>query len=68
MNFLVLAAIIEPSVTDFTVRTKCPEMDHLVALNNRVWGVSNSTHEVFACKLGDPFQWFNYAGIASMCN
>ena len=63
--FLVLAAIIEPSVTTFTIRTKCPDLDHIVALNNRVWGVSNSTHEVFACKLGDPFQWFNYAGIAS---
>ena len=65
VNFLVLAAILEPTVTQFTVRTKCPDLDHLVALNNRVWGVSNSTHEVFACKLGDPFQWFNYAGIAS---
>lgn len=65
VNFLVLAAIMEPSITTFTVRTKCPDLDHLVALNNRVWGVSNSTHEVFACKLGDPFQWFNYAGIAS---
>lgn len=63
--FLVLAAIMEASCTEFTIRTKCPDLNHLVALNNRVWGVSNSTHEVFACKLGDPFQWFNYAGIAS---
>ena len=65
VNFLVLAAIMEATVTAFTVRTKCPDLNHLVALNNRIWGVSNSTHEVFACKLGDPFQWFNYAGIAS---
>jgi hypothetical protein len=64
-NYIILSMIEVNKVTSFTVRTKCPDLDHLVALNNRVWGVSNSTHEIFACKLGDPTQWFNYAGIAS---
>lgn len=64
-NFLIVSMVGVESVTSFTVRTKCPDLDHLIALNNRVWGVSNTTHEIFACKLGDPTQWFNYAGIAS---
>ena len=64
-SFLIISMIGEKAVSNFTVRTKCPDLDHLVALNNRIWGVSNSTHEIFACKLGDPTQWFNYAGIAS---
>lgn len=64
-SFIILSMVGEKAVTNFTVRTKCPDLDHLVALNNRVWGVSNSTHEIFASKLGDPTQWFNYAGIAS---
>lgn len=64
-NYIILSMIEVEKVTSFTVRTKCPDLDHLVALNNRVWGVSNSTHEIFASKLGDPTQWFNYAGIAS---
>lgn len=64
-NYLIISMVGVESVTSFTIRTKCPDLDHLIALNNRVWGVSNSTHEIFACKLGDPTQWFNYAGIAS---
>ena len=64
-NYIILSMVDVEKVTSFTVRTKCPDLDHLVALNNRIWGVSNSTHEIFACKLGDPTQWYNYAGIAS---
>lgn len=64
-NFVVLSMVATESLTGFTVRTRCPDLDHLVSLNNRVWGVSNSTHEIFACKQGDPTQWYNFAGIAS---
>ena len=64
-SYIIISMVGVESVTSFTIRTKCPDLDHLIALNNRVWGVSNSTHEIFACKLGDPTQWFNYAGIAS---
>ena len=64
-NFIILSMIGEKVVTDFNIRTKCPDLEHLVALNNRIWGVDNNTHEIFASKLGDPTQWFNYAGIAS---
>lgn len=64
-NYIIISRVGEEAVTSFTVRTKCPDLTHLISLNNRVWGVSNSTHEIFACKLGDPTQWFNYAGIAS---
>lgn len=51
--------------SDFTLKNRCPDLEHVVSLNNRLWGVNNETHEVFACKLGNPTQWYNYAGIAS---
>lgn len=67
INFLVInnANNIQTAVTGFTVKTNCPVLEHLCSLNNRVWGVDNTNHEIFACKLGDPTQWYNYAGIAS---
>ena len=64
-NYIILSMIEVKKMASFTIRTKCPDLEHLVALNNRIWGVDNNTHEIFASKLSDPTQWFNYAGIAS---
>ncbi len=63
-NFIVLNINDIDGVSSFTILSKCPDLEHLVALNNRVWGVNNTTHEIYACKLGDPTQWYNYAGTA----
>jgi hypothetical protein len=40
-------------------------MDFVAESNNRVWGCSSSNHEVYASKLGDPFNWNCYEGIAT---
>lgn len=64
-NYIILNRTDLKGIEPFSVRTRCPDIDHIVALNNRVWGVDNETHELFACALGDPTQWFNYAGVAS---
>jgi hypothetical protein len=40
-------------------------MDYVAELNNRIYGCSSENHEVYACKLGDPKNWYCYAGLDS---
>ena len=49
----------------YDIRRVCPDLEHIVASNNRIWGANQKEHELFACKLGDPTQWYNYIGLAS---
>ena len=44
---------------------RVPDMDYLTECDNRVWGCSNKENVVYACKLGDPTNWFSYRGIAA---
>ena len=40
-------------------------MDYVCELNNRLWGCSSKDHEIYACKLGDPNNWYDYSGSVS---
>lgn len=40
-----------------------PDMDYFCENENRLWGVKGK--EIFACKLGDPFNWQVFSGLAS---
>lgn len=42
-----------------------PEMDYVCELDNRLWGCSSTANELYACKLGDPKNWYSYAGVLS---
>lgn len=42
-----------------------PDMDYLTECDNRVWGCSSKENVIYACKLGDPTNWFSYRGIAA---
>jgi len=44
---------------------KIPKMDFVCELDNRLWGCSSENHEIYACRLGDPTNWYSYAGLAS---
>ena len=44
---------------------RVPDMDYLTECDNRVWGCSNKENVIYACKLGDPTNWFSYRGIAA---
>lgn len=48
-----------------TVKRKVPDMDYLTEMDNRVWGCSSVNHEIYASKLGDPFNWSAYEGIST---
>lgn len=74
---LVIAGMPTTNLVLFRIGVKCPELKHIFSQNNRIWGVTPRTildeddeeveqpQEIFACKLGDMTQWYNYAGTAA---
>lgn len=48
-----------------TVKRTVPDMDFVCAHDNRLWGCSNYSHEIYSSKLGDPKNWRAYAGIST---
>ena len=48
-----------------TVKRGAPDLDRIAENGNRLWGYSNATHEIRACKLGDPWNWNSYLGIST---
>lgn len=51
--------------TPVTIERKAPDMDFVIEANNRLWGCSAKNHEIYASKLGDPFNWYAYEGLAT---
>lgn len=67
-DYVVVTAVIDGffSQTDvLTLERRVPDMDFVTQCNNRIWGCSSKNHEIYACKLGDPTNWFCYMGLAS---
>lgn len=48
-----------------TVDRKLPDMDFVCQHENRLWGCSNKTHEIFCSALGDPATWNRFLGIST---
>ena len=40
-------------------------MDFLTECDNRVWGCASGDNQIYACKLGDPTNWFSYRNTAA---
>ena len=59
------------STLPYTVETavcctrRVPDLDYLTECDNRVWGCSCSDNVIYACKLGDPTNWFSYRNTAA---
>lgn len=67
-DFLVVTGLVTLTQTQtapLTVKREAPDMDFLTECNNRVWGCSSAKHEVYASKLGDPFNWKAYEGLST---
>ena len=47
------------------VERRVPDLEYLTECDNRVWGCSSGENVIYACKLGDPTNWFSYRGIAA---
>lgn len=57
--------------TQVVFERRIPKMDHVCVSNNRVWGCyygptdeEECVNEIYACKLGDPKNWYSYMGTA----
>ena len=48
-----------------TLERKVPSLDFLVECGNRLWGCKADTNEIYACKLGDPFNWNCFQGLST---
>lgn len=48
-----------------SIERRVPDLDYLTECDNRVWGCSSKENVIYACKLGDPTNWFSYRGIAA---
>lgn len=63
-DYIMIAGYINDSFTSLVnVERKMPEMDFVVEQDNRLWGCSTHNHEIYASKLGDPKNWYCYAGL-----
>ncbi len=50
---------------DIVVRRDFPYMDFVCEMGNRLYGCSSENHEVYASKLGDPFNWNVFQGVST---
>jgi len=74
-DFIIVAGIITaPAVqyTPITVERTAPAVDFAVEYSNRIWacrsGLNNRgelVNEIYASKLGDPFNWNAFSGLVS---
>ena len=48
-----------------TIQRKVPDLDFIVESGNRLWGCSNDTNELYACKLGDCRNWNSFQGLST---
>lgn len=67
-DYIVVIGVIDQTVTQtgaLKVERRIPAMDFVCEYNNRIWGCSSANHEIYACKLGDPTNWYDYSGLAS---
>jgi hypothetical protein len=67
-DFVVIAGLINLTFTNVAkvkIERELPQMDFVAEQNNRIWGCSSANHEIYACKQGDPKNWYCYAGLVS---
>lgn len=67
-DFVVILAALTASETaagSVTLAREAPALDFICSYGNRVWGVSNAAHTVYACRLGDPTNWNVFEGIST---
>lgn len=67
-DFLIVSGLCDQAGTasvSANVERKSPQMLYVVECGNRLWGCSNDGHEIYASKLGDPYNWNCYLGIST---
>lgn len=49
----------------FSVKREMPEIAYVCEAQNRLWGCNKKGTEIYASKLGDPFNWNVFEGIST---
>ncbi len=56
----------EYASTPLEISRDMPEnMRNIIECSNRLWATDSQGREIYACKLGDPFNWNAFSGLAS---
>ena len=64
-GFLQKAAQQTAADGQITLERRIPDLDYLTESDNRIWGCCSAEHTIYACKLGDPTNWYSYMGTAA---
>lgn len=63
---IMSASYVHPCETSpVRIERKVPQMDFLVECGNRLWGCKGNTNEIYACKLGDFYNWNCFQGLST---
>lgn len=68
IDYIVVYGLLRSTITQesgITISRSVPAMDYVTEYNNRIWGCSNTNHEIYASKLGDPTNWHCFEGIST---
>ncbi len=67
-DYIVVSGMISQTTTvsgSLKVERKIPDVDFICENSNRLWGCNSQTNEIFASKLGDPFNFYAFEGIST---
>lgn len=67
-DFIVIVGLVDKTTSQMgglKVKRTMPEMDYFTSSDNRIWGCSSKNHEIYACKLGDPFNWNCFESLST---
>lgn len=54
---------VDAATEDYTcirIERKCPDLSHVMEHDNRLWGTCDEENAIYACKQGDPTNWYYY--------
>lgn len=71
--YIVVTGVIDKTIeqtSNVLFERRIPTLDYVCVSNNRVWGChygiteDGMVNEIYACKLGDPKNWYSYQGTS----
>lgn len=68
LNYIILYGLLRTGFTQetgFQMKRTVPDLNYVTEFNNRIWGCSNTNHEIYASKLGDSNNWNVFEGIST---
>lgn len=74
-GYIIVVGILDRAVEltgiHLSIERRVPKLDYVCELDNRLWGcyygIDNNgpVNGIYACALGDPRNWYRYAGIST---